>query len=601
MSKSLEVSAELLNQLIYGDAAGRRYTQDTAVMPDVWFDLGKDPAGTCDLLLVPDRSSDPGKLNETLAKTLATGRRRPVGAARAVDPKLAYNESSVVATLDLDQIVGLVLPLTNWWWGSETRPNLGPLGGASAARVLEIDAGRSMREADRSQRWLLRLLAALVSARDGRRSRGARGRTTLDELPSANSWAPAVAALLAPIPSKRPDVQGRVWSVNRNRQAQVSTWSSMKTTKADAAVRLFDLKADGLTWAVLDTGIDAGHPAFGLRDTSGKLLKGALSKRSRVLRSFDFTRLRDVLAQGNTRRRRQELVRRIQQGLPIDWTVLEHELEIPHDRTYKSPEHAHGTHVAGILAGDWRPGEPGMEGETEPMVGVCRDLRLYDLRVLRADGGGDEFSIIGAMQFLRYLNSMERRPAIQGINLSLSIPHDVRNFACGRTPVCEEAERMIANGVVTVVAAGNDGYSDPSQQLSGRARYHDMSITDPGNAQNVITVGATHRSEPHTYGVSFFSSRGPTGDGRKKPDLVAPGEKIYAPIPGKLYERRDGTSMAAPHVSGAAALLMSRHAELVGEPLRIKEILLSTATDLGREHDFQGAGLLDICRALQSI
>ena len=52
------------------------------------------------------------------------------------------------------------------------------------------------------------------------------------------------------------------------------------------------------------------------------------------------------------------------------------------------------------------------------------------------------------------------------------------------------------------------------------------SITDPGNADGVITVGATHRFWPHTYGVSFFSSRGPTGDGRLKPDLVAPGEKI---------------------------------------------------------------------------
>jgi subtilisin family serine protease len=63
----------------------------------------------------------------------------------------------------------------------------------------------------------------------------------------------------------------------------------------------------------------------------------------------------------------------------------------------------------------------------------------------------------------------------------------------------------------------------------------------------------------------------------------------------------DGTSMAAPHVSGAAALLMARHRELIGSPRRIKEILCSTATDLGRERHYQGAGMLDILRALQSV
>ena len=54
----------------------------------------------------------------------------------------------------------------------------------------------------------------------------------------------------------------------------------------------------------------------------------------------------------------------------------------------------------------------------------------------------------------------------------------------------------------------------------------DLSISDPGNAEGVITVGSVHKSNPHTYGISFFSSKGPTGDGRYKPDVVAPGEKI---------------------------------------------------------------------------
>ena len=117
----------------------------------------------------------------------------------------------------------------------------------------------------------------------------------------------------------------------------------------------------------------------------------------------------------------------------------------------------------------------------------------------------------------------------------------------------------------------------------------------------MITVGSTHRTMPHNYGVSYFSSRGPTGDGRTKPDLIAPGERIDSCSLNGYYETMDGTSMAAPHVSGAAALLLGRHRELIGQPARVKEILCSTATDLGREPRFQGRGMVDVLRAIQSV
>jgi serine protease AprX len=153
-----------------------------------------------------------------------------------------------------------------------------------------------------------------------------------------------------------------------------------------------------------------------------------------------------------------------------------------------------------------------------------------------------------------------------------------------------------------VAAAGNFGYrrvlSDTSDTIE---EFCPVSITDPGNADLVITVGSTHRIEPHTYGVSYFSSRGPTGDGRIKPDLLAPGEKILGPALDETTLALDGTSMAAPHVSGAAAMLMARHRELRGKPAQIKRILNSTATSLEREAQFQGHGLVDVLRALQSM
>ncbi len=236
------------------------------------------------------------------------------------------------------------------------------------------------------------------------------------------------------------------------------------------------------------------------------------------------------------------------------------------------------------------------------LIGIAAGLEVYDLRVLDENGHGDEFSLIAALQFVRYLNANKDQVLVHGVNASLSIRHDVANYACGRTPVCEECERLVGAGTVVVAAAGNDGYAR-YQTIDGDSSegYRSISITDPGNAEGVITVGATHRFQPHSYGVSYFSSRGPTGDGRLKPDLVAPGEKITAPVPDGKLTTMDGTSMAAPHVSAAAALLMARYFEFVGQPERIKQVLCENATDLGRERHFQGNGMLDVLRSLQAV
>jgi serine protease AprX len=166
------------------------------------------------------------------------------------------------------------------------------------------------------------------------------------------------------------------------------------------------------------------------------------------------------------------------------------------------------------------------------------------------------------------------------------------------------------------VAAGNTGYT----QISTWDRFTKVglsnTINDPGNASLAITVGSTHRDSPHTYGVSFFSSKGPTGDGRLKPDLVAPGERITSaatpgqmlrlglakpPDDGRTYIDDSGTSMAAPHVSGAIAAFLSIRREFIQRPDDVKKIFLESATPLGRERYFEGQGLVDLMRAIQSV
>jgi hypothetical protein len=438
-----------------------------------------------------------------------------------------------------------------------------------------------------------------------------------------------------------------IWRITQNRPVQIAVSKSALTVKADAARRLFDVSCGGITWAVVDSGIDHEHPAF--RDHSVEVLKGSYVDsssniqlpKSRVIKTLDFTNIRELLdydirsddgdddgpladtaeyekliddlvsRMPEPQRNRDDAVEqvallreRIKRQRDVDWEDLE---PLIVNQNPKRPPNDHGTHVAGILGADWIddvPGEDHLPPNTRKrrMQGVCPDINLIDVRVFRDDGRTDEFELLAAMQFLRWMNSRAGYMVCHGANLSLSLIHEVRRFACGKTPICDECNEAVALGMVVVVAAGNRGFeADDLNQLVASDGYRPVSITDPGNAKNVITVGATHRKRPHDYGVSYFSSRGPTGDGRLKPDLVAPGEKIKGPTPDGGEEFKDGTSMAAPHVSGAAAMLMARHSELVGHPLRIKQILCETATDLERERYFQGHGLLDILRALQSI
>jgi Subtilase family len=360
---------------------------------------------------------------------------------------------------------------------------------------------------------------------------------------------------------------------------------SIKVIKADAARRLFNIDTSHQTWAVIDSGINARHPAF------ADLAAPAMS---RIDETFDLTALSDE--QLGTLPERDDAIFEHLVDLVQSTAVPSWRSGVT-DSVYVEPADPHGTHVAGILAGHW----------PNTFQGVCPDLRLWDLRALHA-GAGNESRILVALRFIRYYNERAGKIVISGANLSVQIGYDPRNHACGWTPICEEVRRLVRSGVVVVVAAGNSGYrqvSDadlsPDQLFSRGSGFEMVSITDPANTEEAIAVGATHSEYPHRYGTSYFSAKGPTADGRPKPDLLAPGERIAGPAGRNRMYVMDGTSQAAPHVSGAAALLIGRHPELRGQPERIKEILCASATDLARSPHFQGHGLIDVLRAIQSV
>jgi subtilisin family serine protease len=377
----------------------------------------------------------------------------------------------------------------------------------------------------------------------------------------------------------------QIWSDN---DLHTTLTRSLITVKADAAQRTFQALGEGIVWAVLDSGIDASHPHFS---------------------EFENLRVPDPLTH-------------------TDFTL--------NSNAPLTDEPGHGTHVAGIIAGRWQSaapaGEsvigretraeagPGPDLHLDPLTqisGVAPKCKLLSLKVVGPSGSGKVSSVLKAIESIQQWNQYGKRLLVHGANLSLGYDFDPRWFACGQSPLCVEVNRLVRAGVSVVVSAGNGGYSS-FLAASGAAleKFSDMSITDPGNAELAITAGSTHREMPHTYGVSYFSSRGPTGDGRLKPDLLAPGERIvscaagrerdrYAVLSGEsarvLYCEQSGTSMAAPHVSGAIAAFLSVRPEFIGEPERIKRLFTSNTIDLHRHQYFQGAGLMDLMKVLQSV
>jgi serine protease AprX len=387
--------------------------------------------------------------------------------------------------------------------------------------------------------------------------------------------------------------------------------SSISTVKADAARASFKAAGRDIVWAVIDSGIDGKHEHF----QKHRNLEG---NHAQWHRDFTF----DKPSSGN--------------GSAL------------------KDEYGHGTHVAGIIAGEitksnalkskskstdssfcnegirayqriLSPSSTADRREVttsaqplQTISGMAPQTRLVSLKVLDTDGFGEVSSIISAIDWIQEINGYGRRIQIHGVNLSVGYPFDAEWFACGQSQLCVEVDRLVRSGVVVVVAAGNRGYGQlaSAQQEENRMGGLALSISDPGNADLAITVGSTHREKPHIYGVSYFSGKGPTGDGRLKPDLLAPGEKVISCGVGKLLEQNlpdapqapqpnyiefSGTSMAAPHVSGCIASFLSVKQEFIGRPDRVKEVFLATATDLGRERSFQGAGLVDLMRAIQYV
>ncbi|WP_405860750.1 S8 family serine peptidase [Streptomyces sp. NBC_00090] len=241
----------------------------------------------------------------------------------------------------------------------------------------------------------------------------------------------------------------------------------------------------------------------------------------------------------------------------------------------------HGTHVASIAVGTGARSGGAYKG-------VAPGAKVISGKVLDDEGYGDDSAVIAGMEWA----------AAEGadvVNLSLG---------SGDRPGVDPVESAVntltsEKGILFAVAAGNDG------------EYGDSTVGSPGSADAALTVGAVDKDDK----LAAFSSIGPRlGDGAIKPDVTAPGVAITAaaapgsaidmrpgtPHPAPGYLQIDGTSMATPHVAGAAAILKQRHPEW--KSTELKGALIASTKDGGYTAFQQGSGRVQVDRALaQSV
>jgi len=249
---------------------------------------------------------------------------------------------------------------------------------------------------------------------------------------------------------------------------------------------------------------------------------------------------------------REDVTGRLQYGLNTDFnprTIVGDNPNDPRERGYGNrdvmgPDSKHGSHVAGIIGA--------VRGNNTGVDGIASAVRLM---VLRAVPNGDERDKDVA-NAIRYAVDN----GAQVINMSFG-----KDYSPGKSMVDEAVRYADSRGVLLVHAAGNDG-----KDLAESASFPTPLYADGGRAANWIEVGASSWQGGEKLAAPFSNY------GKAQVDVFAPGVDILSSVPGGGYARESGTSMAAPVVSGLAALLMSYFPNLTAAD--VKRLILDTAT-----------------------
>jgi len=349
------------------------------------------------------------------------------------------------------------------------------------------------------------------------------------------------------------------------RQMTACLDNAVKQTGVDAVWKKDGLTGEGITVAVLDTGINDTHP-----DLQGAIIDRADFTGERPVHSAsadsDSKGLLDILF---------GLFRRKPSG-PIKLDPI-----------------GHGTHVAGTIG-----------GRGTRYRGAAPKVAMIDVRVLGSRGSGSTDNIIKGMSWA----------SEQGVDI---ISMSLGGGGNADSAISREADALTKDGILVVVAAGNEG---PGPETIG----------SPGSSEGAITVGAVNRLNKLTSYSSRGYSKHRNGKVVKKPDILAPGGGVkrvdgcpygngiistksidtksgnctHKDNRNVTYEAMSGTSMATPLVAGSCALLLQAvnlGKDNTNKAAIIKKVIKETATNLGYRDDQQGAGLLNVPAAIEKL
>lgn len=235
-------------------------------------------------------------------------------------------------------------------------------------------------------------------------------------------------------------------------------------------------------------------------------------------------------------------------------------------------DNGHGTHCAGILAGNGYSSRGKYKG-------IAPEANILSIKVLDENGNGNTSDILSTVQWIIETKDTYKTRII---NFSLGA---IAQYRERRDPLVKAANHAIDNNLIVIAAVGNSG---PMRNT----------ILSPATSRHVISVGALDdgRADEDNSSIAEFSSRGPTLDRIRKPDLIAPGVNIMSLSNKNMtgYTTLSGTSMSAPMVSGAAALLLNENPNYTHYDIKRK--LLNACTKIKASSLEQGAGILDISR-----
>lgn len=232
-------------------------------------------------------------------------------------------------------------------------------------------------------------------------------------------------------------------------------------------------------------------------------------------------------------------------------------------------DNGHGTHIAGIIAGNGR-------NSNGRIRGVAPEANIIAVKILEADGSGN---CVDAVQGMEWILANQKEYNIRVVNFSVGTTE--KSGSDQESVIVQETEKLWQSGIVVVAATGNNGPGSGT-------------VTSPGTSRKIITVGAYDELLVANKGKwkKYYSGEGPTRECIVKPEIVARGNQIVSCRSARNgYQQRSGSSMAAPYVSGMIARLLQKYPDMT--PKEVKLFLHDRAVDLGMPKNTQGWGTLD--------